>query len=56
MNECEIACGSLFDAYYYHPEYNISKSIDPYRDTWVKGLNWGYTNFDNIFWALLTIF
>lgn len=45
-----MTCGNLIVA------PNISSDIDPWRDTKVSGLNWGYTNFDNMIWALLTVF
>lgn len=40
----------------YHPEIDLSNVTDPWRDTKVKGLNYGYANFDNLLWAFLTIF
>jgi hypothetical protein len=53
-NKCKHFCGSMVDAYYY--SNNITNKSIIYRDTKVEGLNWGYTNFDNILYALLTIF
>jgi len=47
-------CGSLFD-----PKVRDLLTLTDdqlYRDTNVKELNWGITNFDNILSALLTLF
>ncbi|CAI2378686.1 unnamed protein product [Moneuplotes crassus] len=46
-------CGSLIDQFDNHGTVNVS---DLYRDTKIKNLNWGFTNFDNIAYAFLTIF
>ena len=57
INTCAIACGSIYDILAYENQNNkLSTTIDPWRDTKVPGLNYGFTNFDNILWALLTIF
>ncbi|CAI2381758.1 unnamed protein product [Moneuplotes crassus] len=46
-------CGSLIDQHDTHGTVNVS---DLYRDTKIENLNWGFTNFDNIAYAFLTIF
>jgi len=50
-------CGSLPEASRSSdPRYYISPDIDIYRDTQIEDLNYGYSNFDNLFSAFLTIF
>ena len=49
----EGTCGSLIEAHDKH--HNITVG-DLYRDSDIKELNYGLTNFDNIFNAFLTIF
>lgn len=33
INSCEIACGSIYDLLSYHPEVNLTKVTDPWRDS-----------------------
>jgi len=45
-------CGSLIEAY----DQGFNITVDLHRDSSIKELNWGITNFDNIGSAFLTIF
>ena len=56
LHECgsKYTCGNLYEAYDSN-KYNIPSSILD-RDSKTSELNWGYSNFDHIGFAFLTIF